>query len=95
MKLIVIVIAVLVAQPLFAKQASRQKTFRGFKIVSDAKNVYKKAGVKVGETVIMFDGQPLATPQDAMTLYQALKKKTVKQILVGKDNEFRIVKFKK
>lgn len=84
-----------------SKNASTKKssysslTFRGQTLSDRELHLYKKFSLKTGDTIVMFNGRPLSSPQDAMSLYQKIKKNEVSQLLIKRGSEFKFLSLKR
>ena len=70
-------------------------SFKGQKLNGNELSIYKRFNLKKGDTIVMFNGRPLSSPQDAMALYTKLKKNEVSQLLIHRDNSFEFLSVKK
>ena len=50
-------------------------------------STYEKLGVKVGDRIISYDGKEVNTVKDSMELYNKLKNKAVKTVLIERNGK--------
>ncbi|MCJ8275307.1 MAG: hypothetical protein HRT44_03430 [Bdellovibrionales bacterium] len=70
-------------------------SFRGQTLGTKGLDIYKDFELELGDTIVMYDGKPLSSPKDAMELYTKLKKKKINQLLIKRDESFKLISLKK
>lgn len=53
--------------------------------------LYKDFSLQPGDKIVMFNGRPISSPQDAMDLYDLIKRNRVSQLLIQRNDRFKLL----
>ena len=92
MKLFTLQLFIFITSTAFGATDSSQ--FSGQKISDRDISIYEKLNVKVGDTIITYNGKPLGSAKNAMELYSLMNNGKVSKLLIKRNGRYQILKIK-